>query len=140
MATAQKELHNQSSNMADHAKDLAADAAAKAKEVGSTVAQKVGDASSYIGKKADDATSAVGSGMKSVAGAIRDKTPDNGMIGAAGSAVASTLEQGGRYLEEQGLSGVGNDLTNLIRRNPLPAVLIGIGVGYLVARALSPRS
>jgi len=25
-------------------------------------------------------------------------------------------------------------MTNLIRRHPLPAILIGIGVGYLLAR------
>jgi hypothetical protein len=32
---------------------------------------------------------------------------------------------------------MGEDLTNLIRRNPLPAVLVGIGIGYLLARATS---
>jgi hypothetical protein len=140
MATAQKELHNQATNMGEHAKDMAAEAAAKAKDIGSNVAQKASDAASFIGKKADDATSAVGAGMKSVAGAIRDKTSDKGMIGATGSAVANTLEQGARYLEEQGLSGIGNDMTNLIRRNPIPALLVGIGLGFLVARAITPRS
>lgn len=140
MATAQKDLLKPGSNMGEHCKELADDVAAKAREFGSTVAEKAGEAVSYVGKKADDATSAVGTGMKSVAGAIRDKTSDKGVVGAAGSAVASTLEQGGRYLEEQGLSGMGNDFTNLIRRNPLPAVLIGVGIGYLIAHALKSRS
>ena len=26
-------------------------------------------------------------------------------------------------------------MTNMIRRNPIPAVLIGIGIGFLLARA-----
>jgi hypothetical protein len=58
--------------------------------------------------------------------------------------VADTLEGGGRYLQEHGLSGIGEDLTNLVRRNPVPAVLLGIGLGlglgYLIARVTSSRS
>jgi hypothetical protein len=54
--------------------------------------------------------------------------------------VAGALESSGRYLEEQGLSGIGEDLTNLIRRNPLPAILLGIGLGFLLARATTSRS
>jgi hypothetical protein len=50
--------------------------------------------------------------------------------------VADTLETGGRYLQEHGLSGIGDDFSNLIRRNPIPAVLVGIGVGFLLARSL----
>ena len=68
--------------------------------------------------------------MKSLAGTIREYAPQGGMLGSAGSTIASGLESGGRYLQEQGLRGVGDDLTALIRRNPLPAVLIGIGFGY----------
>lgn len=140
MATAQKDLQHQASNMSEHARDIASEAANKAKDLGATVTQKAGEAASYVGKKVDDATASVGSGMKSLAGAIRDKAPDKGMIGTAGSAVADTLESGGRYLEQQGLSGIGDDVTNLIRRNPFPAIMIAVGVGYLVARALTPRS
>jgi len=144
MATAQKDLHNQASNMADHAKDMAKDVASdvanKAKDIGSTVAQKASDTASYMGKKAEDATSSVGAGMKNLAGTIREHVPEKGMLGSAGSAVADTLESGGRYLQQQGLSGIGDDLTNMIRRNPIPSVLLCLGVGYLLARATTNRS
>jgi hypothetical protein len=137
MATIQKDLHNQASNFGEQAKGTASDVASKAKDIGATATQKASEAASYVGKKADDATGAVGAGMKSVAQTIRENTPDKGMLGSATSAVADTLEQGGRYLQEQGLSGIGTDMTNLIRRNPIPAVLVGIGVGFLLARALT---
>jgi len=140
MATAQKDFQHQASNMAEHAKDAATEAANKAKDIGSQVAQKAGDAASYVGKKAEDATSSVGSGMKNLAGTIREKTGEKGMLGAAGTAVADTLESGGRYLQQQGLSGMGEDFTNMIRRNPIPALLLGIGVGFLLARATTSRS
>ena len=106
-----------------------------AKDAASAAGKKASEAASYVGHKADDATMAVGSGMKSLAGTIRESGPSGGMLGNATSAVASTLESGGRYLEKHGLSGVGEDLTNVIRRNPIPAVLIGIGLGFLVAKA-----
>lgn len=140
MATAQKDFQHQASNMAEHAKDVATEAANKAKDAGATVAQKASDAASFVGKKAEDATSSVGAGMKNLAGTIRDKTSDKGIIGAAGSAVADTLESGGRYLQQQGLSGIGEDMTNMIRRNPIPAVLLCVGLGYLLARATATRS
>jgi len=143
MASAQKEFHNQRNfgeQAKDMAKDVADDAANKAKDIGATVAQKAGEASNYVGRKAEEATSAVGAGMKTVAQAIRDKTPDKGVVGTAGSAVANTLEQGGQYLQEHGLSGIGKDMTCMIRNNPIPAVLVGIGLGFLVARALTPRA
>jgi hypothetical protein len=57
-------------------------------------------------------------------------------MGTASSAVADTLDRGGRYLQEEGLQGLGEDLTTLIRRNPIPAVLVGIAVGYLIARSV----
>jgi hypothetical protein len=146
MATAQREAYrtgagtmeeakNMATDAAGKAKDFAADAAGKAKDMASSVTHKVGDAASFVGKKAEDATSAVGSGMKSLADTIRENAPGSGPIGAAGSAVASTLESGGRYLQEHGLSGIGDDMTNLIKRNPIPALLVGIGLGFLIARA-----
>jgi len=140
MATAHKDFQHQTSNMGEQAKDLASEATSKAKDMGSTVTQKAGDAASFVGKKAEDATSSVGVGMKNLAGTIREKMPEKGMLGAAGTAVADTLESGGRYLQQQGLSGLGDDLTNMIRRNPIPAVLLGLGVGYLLARVTTTRS
>ena len=140
MASAQKELQNQATNLAGQAKEMVGDAADKAKDFGSTVAQKASEAGSFVVRKADDATSAVGAGIKSVAHSIRDKVPEKGVVGAAGSAVADTLEQSGQYLQDQGLTGIASDMTNVIRRNPIPSVLVGIGIGFLVARALTPRA
>jgi hypothetical protein len=124
----------------DKARDVASSAADKARELGSNVSHMASDAASNIGHKAEDATSSVGGGMKSLAGQVREHGPREGVLGSATSAVADTLERGGRYLQEEGLRGIGEDLTSLIRRNPIPALLVGIGVGFLLARATSSRS
>jgi len=135
MATAQRETFRQGTSALDEARNMGTEAANKAKEAGAAVTQKVGEAASFVGKKAEDATSAMGSGMKSLAETIREKGPEGGPLHAAGSAVASTLESGGRYLQEHGLSGIGEDMAHLIKRNPIPALLVGIGLGFLIARA-----
>jgi hypothetical protein len=75
--------------------------------------------------------------MQSVAETIREHTPDKGVMGAASRAVSDTIAKGGEYLESHQLSGMGSDLTTLIRNNPVPALLIAAGVGFLLARACS---
>jgi hypothetical protein len=123
------------SAVADKAKEMASNVAERAKDVGATMTHKAEDVASNVGHKAQEATTAVGSGMKSLAGAVRENLPREGMMGRASSAVAETLESGGRYLQEEGLRGISEDLRNLIRRNPIPAVLVGIGIGFLIARS-----
>src|SRR5688572_30337260 len=106
---------------AESAKETAVGVADKAREMASDVGHKAGEMASTVGHKAEDATAAVGGGMKSLAGTIRENVPDSGMLASAGSSLASSLESGGRYLQEEGLQGVASDLTNLIRKNPIPA-------------------
>jgi hypothetical protein len=90
----------------------------------------------FMEAKAEQATQAVGAGMESLGAAIHAHEPKEGVLHNAGEAVAAKLEGGGQYLESHGLKGVGEDLTNLIRKNPVPALLVGAGVGFLVARML----
>jgi hypothetical protein len=73
--------------------------------------------------------------MRNLAGTIRQSAPNEGMIGSAASTVAERLEAGGRYLEEETLSDLSREAMDLIRRYPLQAMLVGIGIGYLIARA-----
>jgi hypothetical protein len=95
------------------------------------------DAASAVGHKAEDATYAVGSCMQSFADKMRDSLPREGILGTTASSVANTLERGGRFLQQEGLSGVAEGATNLIRRNPLPAMLVGFGLGCILARLTS---
>ncbi len=57
------------------------------------------------------------------------------MVGSTASAVANTLDSSGAYLQEHNLSGMAEDMTHLIRRYPIQSLLVGIGVGFLLAKA-----
>jgi hypothetical protein len=124
----------------EKANEMAASAVATAKDAASSVAHSIGETGSAVGDKANEATSAVGGGMKSLAGTIRQHTPHGSILGTASASVADTLESGGRYLQEEGLRGMADDVTDLIRRNPFPALLIGISIGFLLAKVTTIRS
>lgn len=122
-------------DMMDKGKDAARDVVEKGKEAASSAMQTAGDVAAAVGKKAQQATAAVGSGMQSLGETIHDSGPRGGIPGRVTDTVADALENTGKYLEEHGLSGIAEDVTNLVRRNPIPALLVGIGIGYLIARA-----
>lgn len=68
--------------------------------------------------------------------------PEEEATGAFGSGIQALSEQlasGGRYLADTGLGGLTDDVAQLIRKYPFSAVLLGFGVGCLLARALKAR-
>jgi ElaB/YqjD/DUF883 family membrane-anchored ribosome-binding protein len=119
------------------AKDTASHLAGQAKDAMSAAGNRLSDAANYAGQRADDATSSVGGSMRSLAGQVRQNAPQEGMLGSAAGAAASALDRTGQYIQDQGLSGMTEDFTNIVRRNPIPALLIGVAVGFLIARATS---
>jgi len=112
----QSATHDEASNggsMADAAKESAAAAATKVAQAASVVGEKIG----------------------SLADVIREKAPQEGTVRTAATVVAKKLDAAGSYLQEKDLGEMGGDLARLIRRYPLPALLIGLGIGYLWGRS-----
>lgn len=118
----------------EKAKDAASNVGEKAKDTASHLATQASGMATTVAHKAEDATSGLGCGMRSLADTVREKAPHSGVMGKASAAVADTLDTSGQYLQQQGLEGMAEDVTELIRKNPIPAVLIGIGLGFLLAR------
>jgi len=121
---------------ADAAKDAASHVGQAASSAASSVGKKADEWTNAAGKKAEEWTANAGSKVESLADTIRDKGPGQGMLGKANEAVASTVERTGEYLQDKNLHGMMNDMTDLIKRNPLPALFVGLGVGYLLGRAM----
>lgn len=83
-----------------------------ARETAAQVSGSVAGAAAYAGQRAEEATSSVG----------------------------GALENTGHYLKDDGLRHIASDLTDLVRRNPVPAMLIGVGLGFLLAQATVRRN
>ena len=99
------------------------DAKAKVQELGTAAAEKVGGATKVVGEK-----------MSSLAGTIRENVPQEGTIGSAAQTVANQLDNAGSYLQDKALGNMTQDVSELIRRYPIPSLLIGVGIGYLLSR------
>ena len=58
------------------------------------------------------------------------------LAGAAATAVTGAVAGVGTYVQDRGVQGLSGDLAGLIRRYPVPALLIGLGVGLVLGRSL----
>lgn len=113
-----------------------------AQNIGASYERDVGDAKRTAEEAASSAAtigsqpiSAVGEKIGSLAGVIREKAPHEGAVGTAATTVAEKLDAAGSYLQEKNLDHVMGDLSGVIRRYPVPSLLIGLGIGYLLARS-----
>jgi ElaB/YqjD/DUF883 family membrane-anchored ribosome-binding protein len=116
------------SNLTQKAQDTVSGATDKAKEFASSARERAGEAAVNVGGK-----------MSDLADTIRERAPHEGYVGRAAGAVADQLEAGGHYLQERGIEEMFADLGAVIRNHPLPSVLVILGVGYLLGKAMSRR-
>jgi len=84
----------------------------------------------------DHAKAAVGKKMGVFADMLRHNLTQEGSVGSATRAVADRLSAAGSYLEEHTFEDITANATSLIRRYPAQALLIGVGMGYLITRGL----
>jgi len=103
--------------------EIVDDARAKAAEVGDAAANKV-----------DSAMTATGEQMSTLAQTVRENAPE-GKAGEVASKAADVLDRSGEYLQTADLQMVRGDLERVIREHPIESLLVGVGIGYLVARA-----
>jgi hypothetical protein len=101
--------------------------------MGRTAREAAEEAAAAAASTAAQSVSAVGEKIGSLADVIREKAPHEGPMGTAANTVANKLGAAGSYLQQKNMDHMVGDLTSMIRRYPIPALLIGLGIGYLLA-------
>ena len=89
---------------------------------------------------------AVADGVESAQGAISTAATAvadgwesaQGAISTAATAVADGVGSASSYLQEKKFEEMATDITALIRQYPVQSLLVGVGLGYILAR-LTPR-
>jgi uncharacterized protein YjbJ (UPF0337 family) len=119
---AEQEVERRLQEYGDKTGGAVARISAKARELGSTAARRTNEAAPVIGEK-----------MKSLASVIREKAPREGKIGTTATKVAGGLESASHYLQEKKFDHLGEDFRGLVRRYPLQSLLVGLGLGFLLA-------
>ena len=130
------QAENTYENVRDKAEDVAGDVKDKAQDVASDVKDKAQQVGTQVADKADAATTTVGGKMTEAAQTIRERAPMSGPMADAADTAADTLQRAGTYLQQQDLSDMRADLEGLIRRHPMESLLVGFGIGYLLARSM----
>lgn len=120
---------------ADQAQGALENVRDKAEDVVSDVKDKAQQVSGQVADRADAATTTVGAKMTDAAQTIREKAPMSGPVADVADTAADTLQRAGTYLQQQDLADMRADLEGLIRRHPMESLLIGLGIGYLLARS-----
>ena len=128
--------HSAVDTATDKAQQVASDVKDKAQQVAGDVKDKAQEISSQVADRADAATTTVGEKMNDAAFALRQNAPNTGPLADAADTAADTLQRAGTYLQEQDLSDMRTDIENLIRRHPVESLLVGFGLGYLLARGM----
>jgi len=121
----------------DKARDMASNVADRAKDAAGNVADKAKDMASNVADTARDWASSAASAVSTGVGTVADKVRDSDVVNKAGEYAQEAWETGSRYWQEHSVKDMADDLAGVIRRNPIPALLVGIGLGYLLARSTS---
>jgi ABC-type transporter Mla subunit MlaD len=135
-STAYNATEREIDRAADQAQSTLDSVRDKAQDVASDVKDKATQVGNQVADKADMAPTTVGEKMTDAAQAIRQNAPDKGPLAGAADTAADTLQRAGSYLQEQDLADMRADLENLIRRHPVESLLVGFGLGYLLARGM----
>lgn len=135
-----REVADKAKETAASVGEMASDAATAVGAMASKAACDAGSMASQaaydVGKKADNLAASAGAGIHQWGESLGNNAPHGSVLGSASQAVAQSVKDGGDYLEHAKLSGITEDLAHVVRRNPIPAVLIAVGLGWFVARTL----
>ena len=120
---AEQEVERRFKEYSEKSVEAVANLTSKAKELGANAAGK-----------ANDAAAAVGDKIESLAVAIRANAPSEGRVGTVASTIAGGLTSAISYLRDKKYGNLAKDVTGLVRAYPVQSLLVGVGVGYLLAR------
>jgi len=119
---------------ADWAKEGATsigDAATCAKEAAAHATSAVG---ATAGKKVDEFAQAAGKRLQEWGDKITEQGSQGGLLGSASQVVGHTVRSGGECLTEHKVTDIMDDLATVVKRNPLPSVLLALTIGWWVGR------
>ena len=122
---AAQEVDRRFKEYADKTGGTVANITAKAQELGATAANKANEAATVVGEK-----------IGSMASVIRKNAPHQGAVATAATAVVDGLESTSSYLREKKFDHLAEDVVGLMRAYPVQSLLLGIGIGYLLARRM----
>jgi hypothetical protein len=129
-------MQNAAGGMADKARDAARGAVESARDTATGVMDRARDVAGNVADKARDVAGNVADTARDWASGAVGAVKDNDVVNKAGDYVSDAWESGSRYFQDHNFSDMAEDVAGVIRRNPIPAMLVGVGLGFILARSL----
>jgi len=129
-------LQNAGGNVADKARDMARGAVETARDAATGVVDRARDVAGNVAERARDAAGNVADTARDWAQGAVGAVKDNEVVNKAGEYVNEAWETGSKYFQEHNFKDMAEDVAGVIRRNPIPAMLVGVGLGFILARSL----
>ena len=127
---------NVGGNVADRARDMARGATETARDAATGVMDRARDVAGNVADKARDVAGNVADTARDWASGAVGAVADTDVVNKAGEYVSDAWESGSRYFQEHNFKDMADDVAGVIRRNPIPALLVGIGLGFVLARSM----
>ncbi len=116
----------------------AEDAAQRAGEKARQVSEDVGEMAQRGSDKARQVAERVGDEIAGASDRIQEKLRETGKgVGEVVNTVSEKVRSSAQYLEDSSVEDVIEDATVLVKRYPIHAVLLGVGIGFLLGRGRS---
>ena len=122
------------SQASEKAKEAMASMREMAEHVTSAVGVIANQAICDVGMKSDELTAEAGHRIQELSENLSDSIPHEGVLGIASQTVVEAIKGSGDYLADAKLSGMTKDVTRIVRRYPITAVLIAAGLGWFIGR------
>jgi ElaB/YqjD/DUF883 family membrane-anchored ribosome-binding protein len=119
--------------------ELTQEFVARSKDVASRLAQSARETMTEAHAETDQAIASAGKQVAAWGSSLREHAPAEGVLGSAAQSVAQKLETGGKYMQKHGVGDMGDDVVDLIRRHPFPAIFVGLGLGCLIGMTFAKR-
>ncbi len=92
------------------------------------------------GRTGEQSTSSyVSSTIDSIGNAISEYLPNSEVFAKSGKAITDSFKTAEGYFKNHDMKAMSEDLTNVVKRNPLPSVWLGVGIGFLLGTTLNRR-
>ena len=129
-------MQNQAGNAADRARDAARGAVESARDTATGVMDRARDMAGNVADKAARHGRQRRRHRPRLGERRVSAVKDSNVVNKAEEYVSEAWDTGSRYFQEHSFKDMAEDVAGVIRRNPIPALLVGVGLGFILARSL----
>jgi ElaB/YqjD/DUF883 family membrane-anchored ribosome-binding protein len=102
------------------------------REKSGQIVDEIGDTASQVAQRASAGASSLGKRLGDAATTLRENVPES--LAPYADRASAAAKRAANYVSDTDFQAYGDEVATLVRRHPLPAMLTGVAIGFLIAR------